>query len=307
MRAISDGGVGLTAVDTATGKARRLPVDVDCGDAPACLISTGNELVISSPGDTTMLDPSAPGPPEARRFGRGWITVPSVDPGHVWLGILARGKLGDSHSRGLGEVQEVDLQGNVIRRMRPHLGHWPAAAVSSGLLFQGRDHLHLWDFDQRHFTLRVPGVFPSGTAGSLVASCGERCPRLFITDTESGRTARVAPPRDYRWIGGYHGAFAPDGAHLAAPVAVSGAGSSRVQALAIVDVASGRASLVPPPSKNEPAYGAMTWSTDGTRLYFARPNASVVSYSLGAAKTERVAGLDRGDVILQMVAVAPAS
>src|SRR5688572_28812859 len=185
-RAIVDSREGLYEVDPATGEVKRLRLRMGCGDTPFCLIATGGELVISSVGRTTAYDPAAAGRPRAARLGDGWVTVPSTHDGRVWLGILARGKLGGPHRRGLSAVREIDLEGNVVRSMRPPQGEWPVGAVASGLLFQSGESLRLWSLAEREFTLRFPGAYPAATSRRFVASCGDGCPRAVLTDTGTG-------------------------------------------------------------------------------------------------------------------------
>jgi hypothetical protein len=126
---------GILEIDLTSGKVERLRLPFNCGDTPFCLISTGGELVISSGGRTVAYKPGARGRHQIARIGNGWMTVPSTHDGRVWLGILARGKLGGTQRRGLGAVREVDLEGKVVQSMRPPEGEWPVGTVSSGLLF----------------------------------------------------------------------------------------------------------------------------------------------------------------------------
>jgi hypothetical protein len=298
---------GVFAIDLSTGEVKRLHVRVSCGDTPFCLISTGGELVISSVGRTTTYNPAAPGRARAARLGNGWITIPSTDDGHVWLGILARGKLGGPHRRGLSAVREIDLEGNVVQSIRPPEGMWPVGAVAPGLLFQYPRSLRLWSLEERGFTLRIPGAFPMDTSGSLVASCSDDCPTALLTDTRTGESTRIAPPGGYRWIGGYDGAFSPSGSHLALPIARVGEGprSSRTERLAVVDIETLDARVIPGSAEAEPIYRAMAWSSAGDRLFFTGDDGTVLSYRLGSDSLTAHAKFDSDDVILQMVSVRP--
>lgn len=58
----------LISVDPRTGQSKRLPIELNCGDTPHCLIPTGGELVIGSVGRTFAYDPLASGSPRARRL-----------------------------------------------------------------------------------------------------------------------------------------------------------------------------------------------------------------------------------------------
>jgi len=285
---------GLFEIDLAAGEIEPLRLRMSCGDTPFCLISTGGELVIGSVGRTTAYDPAAPGRPQAARLGDGWITVPSARDGRVWLGMLAPGRLGGPHRRGLSAVREVDLDGRVLRSMRPPRGLWPAAAVTSGLLFQYPQSLRLWSLEERGFTLRIPGAFPVDTSGSLVASCGEPCSKLALTDTRTGEITRVAPPDGRRWSGGYVGAFSPDASHVALPVN---------NGLGIVDVRGGHARVIPGSAEVDADYRAMAWSSEGDRLFFVADDGTVLSYRVGSQSPTAHASFDSNDLVFQMVSL----
>jgi hypothetical protein len=299
LRAIVDSEEGLFAIDVSTGEVKRPGLRMSCGDTPFCLISTGGELVISSVGRTTTYKPGA----RAARLGNGWITIPSTNSGHVWLGILARGKLGGQYRRGLRAVREVDLEGNVLRSMRPPEGMWPVGAVESGLLFQFRSGLRLWSFEKRGFTLRIPGAFPAGTSGSLVASRGDNGSEVVLTDTRTREIARIAPPAGYRWSGGYEGVFSPNGSQLALPVARVGERPDSSRSLAVVNIKTLDGRVIPASSEADPIYGAMAWSSDGDRLFFAADDGSILSYRVGSESVTAHAKFNSNDVILQMVSV----
>ena len=297
---------GVFAIDVSTGEVKRLRVRMSCGDTPFCLISTGGELVISSVGRTTTYNPAAPGRAGAARLGNGWITIPSATDGHVWLGILARGRLGSPHRRGLRAVREIDLEGNVVQRMRPPEGKWPLAAVESGLLFEYGRSMRLWSLEDGGFTMRIPGVFPAATSESLVASRGDHGSEFLLTDTRTGEIARVAPPAGYRWIG-YQGAFTPDGSHLALSIVRVGDGprSSRTQTLAVIDIRTLDARVIPESTEVDPIYAPMAWSSKGDRAFFVAEDGTIMSYRVGSDSLAAHAKFASDDVIMQMVSVRP--
>lgn len=296
VRAVVDSSEAIFELDPATGRLTRLRIRASCGDTPFCLISTGGELIVSSARRTTTYDPAAPTGERTARIGKGWITIPSTTDGRVWLGMLARGKLGGVHRRGLSAVREVDLKGNVGQSMRPPNGSWPVGAVARGLLFQYPRSLRLWSLEERRFTLRIPGAFPIDTSGTIVASCGDPCREASLTDTRTGTGARIPPPDGYRWMGGYEGAFSPDGSHLALPIA---------HGLAVVDTETRQARVIPGSDEVAGTYGAMAWSSDGERLFFAGDDGSVRSYRLGSDDVVASPAVDSDDLILQMVSVRP--
>ena len=296
-RAIVDSREGVFAIDMRSGEIERLRVRASCGDTPFCLISSGGKLVISSVGRTTTYNPADSARAGTARVGNGWITIPSTTGGHVWLGILAPGKLGGPHRRGLIAVREVDLDGNVVRSMQPPRGAWPVGAVDSGLLFQSGNSLRLWRFDERGFTIRIPGAFAAARSGSLVASRGDHGSEFRLTDTRTGEVTRIAPPAGYRWSG-YEGAFSPDGSHLALSVR----GSS--PRLAVVDTRTLDAQVIPGSAAIDPIYAPMAWSSSGNRLFFVADGA-VMSYRVGSDSLTPHAKFGSNDVVMQMVSVSP--
>jgi hypothetical protein len=306
VRAIVDSREGVFAIDLATGEVRRLGIRASCGDTPFCLISTGGELVISSGGRTTTYNPAAAGRAGTARLGSGWITIPSTDAGHVWLGILGRGKLGGPHRRGLSEVREIDLEGHLVRSMRPPEGMWPVGAVESGLLFEHGGSLRLWSFDERGFTMRIRGASPAATFAGRVASRGDHGSEFLLTDTRNGEITRIAPPAGYRWLG-YQGAFTPDGSHLALSIAGVGDGprSSRTETLAVIDIRTFDARVIPGSAEVDPIYAPMAWSSKGDRLFFVGDDGTVMSYRVGSDSLTTHAKFDSDDVTLQMVSVRP--
>ena len=292
VRAIVDSREGLFAIDTASGEVKRVRVRLSCGDTPFCLISTGGELIISSGGRTTAYNPAAPGRTGLARLGKGWIAIPSANSGHVWLGILARGKLGGPYRRGLSAVREIDLEGNVVQSMRPPQGKWPAGAVESGLLFEYGRSLRLWSLEARGFTIRIPGAFPAATSGNLVASRGDRGSEFLLTDTRTGEVTPIAPPAGHRWLG-YQGAFTPDGSRLALPI---------TEGLAVVDVDTLDTRVISGSTEVDPIYAPMAWSSKGDRLFFVGEDGTVMSYRVGSDSLTAHAKFDASDQILQMVA-----
>lgn len=299
MRAITRNSERILAVDAAQGEITDPKLDFYCGDARYCLIASGDQLVISSLRRTTVYDPSDSADPVS--IGRGWTSVPSVDEGRVWLSLLPR----DS-STGRGQVVEVDLEGNVLRRVNG-TGAPVVAAVSAGPLLQVSGGLRLWNTDEGAFTMRVRGASPLGTSGSLVATCDDRCEQLAITDTEAGTVDRVPAPAGYRWYARDGAGFSPQGSHLVVPVSIEDSPPAEPDALGLVDAASGEVEVIPGSRMVDPAYSPLTWSPDGQRLYFTGPTDVIRSYSVGASGTERVARLEGGGTILQLVATGPGS
>jgi hypothetical protein len=111
---------------------------------------------------------------------------------------------------------------------------------------------------------RLRGPFPVAARGSLVAWLTPHPRSLHLTDVRTGRDGRVAPRPGYRFESTYEGAFSADGRRLALPVR---AGDE--QAMAVVDVAARRATMVPG-TRARAGWVAIAWAPDGD-LYFAAP------------------------------------
>lgn len=193
--------------------------------------------------------------------------------------------------------------------MRPPQGRWPLEAVEDGLLFPNRNSVSLWSFAERRFTTRVPGAFPLDAEGSAIASCDDLCVRIVVTDVESGEVARLTPPPGYRWIGGDEGAFSPDSSRLALPVAEGDGHSYGIDGIAVVDLATGSARIVPD-SGNLDRYrgGAMAWSPTSGRLYFVEDSGTVISYDPSTNEETRIARLPpKVESVMQLVALRSAA
>ena len=193
--------------------------------------------------------------------------------------------------------------------MRPPEGHWPLQAVEDGLLFQNRNSVSLWSFPERRVTARLPGAFPLDAEGNAIATCDDPCGRIVVTDVESGEVARLTPPSGYRWIGGDEGAFSPDSSHLAAPISEGDGPSYRIDGIAVVDVATGSARVVPRSGNLDRFHaGAMAWSPTGDRLYFVQQAGAVISYDPSTDEQTRIARLPgKFESVIDLVAVRSAA
>ncbi len=253
------------AVHARTGRSRVLPFTDGCGDAQFCLVASAGKLVIGEVGRTYVYDPAAPGRPRKRRIGSGWIIVPSMTAGRVWVGPL-------------------DCRTHAACR------HWPIAALRSGLLFQATHSLRLWSLRTRSWAGRVPGPFPAATYGNVVASCDEPCPRLAISDAITGETTRVRAPHGY-WFSAYNdGAFSPDGSLLAVPVGYHPDPDRlhfRRYAVALVDLEDRTATIVP--GSLDAIYHTIAWSPTGNWLYFGAPRGRIRGYRLGSNRSTLIA------------------
>jgi hypothetical protein len=165
--------------------------------------------------------------------------VPSQAPGRVWL-IGRR-----AHEVTVDGATTVP-SGALLPEAVPVV-----AAASDGLLVQRR-RLEVWDPRTGARVRKLRGIFPAAVHGSLVASCSQRCPELWLDRTP-------VRPRGFRFSESYSGAFSPDGSLLAVPAN----GRRRV---AVVDVASRTATLIRGP-RLDPTYGQIAWSSTGWLFY----------------------------------------
>jgi hypothetical protein len=96
---------------------------------------------------------------------------------------------------------------------------------------------------------RLPGRFPVGIRGTLVASFDDRS--LHLTDTVRGADRVV---RGARIVDSYEGAFSPDASLLAV--------TATKRRIAVIDVASGAVALVPG-ARTDEFYASLTWASSG--------------------------------------------
>ena len=114
------------AVHARTGRSRVLPFTDGCGDAQFCLVASAGKLVIGEVGRTYVYDPAAPGRPRKRRIGSGWIIVPSMTAGRVWVGPLDCRTHAACRRRAIRALREKTLDGRVVRTV-----HTPGADSST--------------------------------------------------------------------------------------------------------------------------------------------------------------------------------
>jgi len=293
----------LARFDTATGETKLLPISLGCGDTMFCLIPTGASIVIGSVDRTFAYEPGEGGKPRTKRIGDGWISLPSSTPGHVWTVSSGNHNRLDRTGR---LAREIDLDGNVVRSVHLPQDRWPVEAVTDGVLVQGRHTLDLFVPGRRQAVDHAPGAFPADSIGDRVASCDEPCPQMIVTNFASGEVIRLTPPSGFRWLGGYDGEFSPDGTQLALPVTAWRAreGHQQNRFLAVADLESGSAALIPRGNELARIYGAMTWSRSGSELFFAGDDQAIMSFDLDAGTTSELGVIPMGSNggIIEMVA-----
>lgn len=264
------GEMWVVDVDAERVEHVRMPELESGGDPPHLIASVGDRLaiwdydIVSVPAD----DPSAP--PQTLADD-GWIFIPAADPDRIWVGFLDRDS--PPTERGLGELREIDADGNVITRgIEPPGGAWPYAELTGGLLFQGEAGTRLWDPDTgrtvRSFSWQEIGD-AGPVSGDLLASCSEDCAELILTDFASGEQRRIAAPGGLAFVA-FEAEFSPDGDSLAVPVKEAGGGwksySTYDRELALVDLEAGTTEVLPGSSVPS-GYVYTAWSPDGEEVF----------------------------------------
>ena len=289
-----EGEMWVVDVDAERAEHLRVP-DLSPGDAPHHIASIGDRVALWG-RDVTSVPVDEPSAPPETIARDGWIFIPAADPNHIWVGFLNPERRRD---RALGELREIDAQGNVITRgITPPGGAWPYAELSTGLLFQNLrdDEIGLWDpGDQRTvrtFSRREIGDM-GPVSGDLLASGGESGEELILTDFATGEQRRIPAPRGRAFVV-FEGAFSPDGATLAVPVKEAGRGgwSNSDRELALVSLEDGVTEIVPG-SLVPPGYVFTVWSPDGGEVYLTgggfRTTREIIAYRLGDDRARTLA------------------
>jgi hypothetical protein len=269
---------GVSVVDLATGTVedRRLP-EYGAGDVQFKLVRIAERLIFrGSRGrryGTFSIDAGLEG--EAEYVGRSWYFVPSATPGRIWLTTLDRRP---RESGGLlRSVREVDLSGAVTARARARLpDRWLVGALPSGLVFQGDEHLRVWDPRTGRVVARLPVAYVVAQSGDTIVSCGATCPSLLVTEVGAGESRRILAPSGWVFEGTYDGSFSPDGELIAAAVT-----KGALSRLALVDIEGGGATIVPS-ARLDPGFGVSTWSGSAEWVIFNSGHGRLTAYELAS-------------------------
>jgi len=258
----------LWVVDAATGHVRR--------EARSQLAAGGSSRRVLARGDRVVLRGS---------FGDSAFFLPSVRPDRVWvIDVSARTTL-------VRSVREVTADGvTTLGASTPPGGRRPLRAVADGLLLDDGDDLEVWDPASgrivRHLAVE-PGALGPASARLLTSCADPGCGTLLLTDTRTDAARTVGAPPGVQFEP-WRGAFSPDGRLLGLPVRDSTFGSRR---LAIVDVARGRAAVVPG-SAVPAGYTFVAWSETGRHVFLTGGERSarraVVAYRLGTPRAEAI-------------------
>jgi hypothetical protein len=265
-------GEPLAVVELPDGKPRIVRgLATAGGDPPLRVLQTGGRVVYLAGSGVHAIDPQLKGRP--RKLGAGWYYIPSATDGRVWLTFA------DAADRDIGRVAEVTVRGRVTARGGPPPcpGASVLAATADALLCQDRDGLVAFEPRSGRVLRRLAGPFPLDTDGDLVAWCDEGCPRLHVTDVETGSDEAIVPGPGFRFEESYEGAFAPGGALLAAPVMTRSG-----RHVALLDVATGKVTVI----GRLAGYRNLTWS--GRRLYFEAPGSRIAEHDITTGRTRRL-------------------
>ena len=287
---VADPRTGLT-------RERRLPGGTLCHGP---LLALGDRIVFSGyrgrrpVARTLPFDLSGP----ARSLGYADTFTPSASAGRLWLGRWPAPKGGVQRwsNRAIPvTLTEVDAGGRTIasrRDLLPRFGSLHAEAAGGLVATFGR-WLTLRRPGAERPMLRVRDGWFVAAAASRFAWCRGDCPALHVRSRRGQRLLK--PPADVRPIPS-GGAFSPDQRQLATAVRVGG--RSRA---AVVDVASGRWTLVPGGALG--GYDTIAWSPSGRWLYFTDSNKGLRAWRLGAERAVPLPVRTGGSVL--SIATAP--
>jgi hypothetical protein len=263
----------LTVIDVARGRVdTRQLRELAPGDPPYMLAFLGGRLVVYGHDHTYAFSPGVREP--ARNLGESWFFVPSATTGRVWLALLDPGS--PSTVNGLRGVREVTVNGRLTLARSHRPPRWPLAALSNGLVLQGRT-LELWDPATGRITTKLPGVFPVAARDWRLVSCATSCRVLHVSDTRTSAHAAIRPGRGFRFVESYSGAFSPDGKLVAVPAI----GRRGRPCVALIDLARHVATLVPGPHLARD-YQLLAWSSSGW-LFYNASRGRIAAYHPGRA------------------------
>ena len=266
--------------DPRTGlmRKRRLPGGTLCHGP---LLALGDRLVFSghrgrrAVARTLPLDLAGP----ARSLGYADTFTASATAGRLWLGrwpTPKRRPLRWSNRAIPVTLTEVDASGRALARKRdlmPRFGMLHAETAGAFVGNFGR-WLTLRRPGRERPLLRVRDGWFVAAGASTFAWCRGDCPALHVWSRGDERLLR--PPAGVQPTA-FGGAFSPDQRQLATAVTVGG--RSRA---AVVDVASGRWTLVPDGALS--GYDTLAWSPSGRWLYFADADKGLRAWRVGAER-----------------------
>ncbi len=268
----------LVAVDVATGRrtVRRISGVAAC--APQMHVTGGHVIFAGIRRGRTVVF-AAPVTLERRptRLGTAHAYLPSATPGRVWLAGT------DCDRAAMVGVREVTVGGRVTQESARRVpGSWLPAAVRGGLVVQRERTFAVWDprTGRRGPRLALEAVI--GARGDVVAGCAPRsgCTRIAIQDAATLRT--VVPRLESEGEIDLGAAFSPDAAWVAAPVR-----AGRRWSVAIVDTATGRATVVPGSGAGH--YPELSWAASSGWLFARTGPRRLIAYRPGLSRAVALA------------------
>ena len=189
--------------------------------------------------------------------------IPSSNRNRIWVAIPDRGPRKDGI---VAAVRELTSGGKKTSRdVRPPGGAWPEGAVDAGLLFHRNGKRIVWDPVKRRVVHRLPSGDLGPTHRNRVAWCDDRCSTMRIRDVATGDEIAIGLPEGAESFRAWEGAFSRDGTTIGVPVQVSG--DARTVRLALVDVASATAQVVPG-TTTAMTYNFVAWDATGDHVFF---------------------------------------
>jgi hypothetical protein len=303
---LSLGGRQPIVVDPASGTVSAMSPDPD---GATVLFRQGDHTVLVAGQQAWAVRAGRAGP--RRSLGQALAALPSPAEDRVWLVTIRQG----TPERWFDLVEVGLADGHAMSHLTLPYQGTPVAVLPSGVLTRSfGDDLQVVEPGSGRVRVRL------ARAATFVDARGDRVAwlagrNLHIRDLASGTTVAVAPPPgspDWHALGGRVrragccyalGAFAPDGRTLAVYARVTGPGAP---GLAIVDVAEGRAALLPGSGGAIPDghLPRLAWASNGWLYFFADGPAvtSIAAWRPG----ERSAALLPLDVD-QALAVVPST
>ena len=269
----------IAVVDPVSGTFRVLKLPTAGGDWLDRLYRTGDRLVWEGPGGTYAIDADLQG--RVQKLSQ-WYFLPSATEGRVWFAFGALTRRG-TRAPPLTAV-EMTVRGRVTQRVKLGPCRGLIEALAGAFVCQGGRSLLAFDPAIRKVR-RVRGLLPFGAHGTTVAACEDRCDAVRFTDVRTGRRWSIEPPRPYRPVVGYDGAFSPDGTLVAVPVAARKRGDDRTRTplrVALLDLRR-RSARVVPRSRLAADYRKFAWSSSG-ELFFAAGRGTIMAYRPGARR-----------------------
>ncbi len=173
----------------------------------------------------------------------------------------------------------------------------PVAAVVSGLVFQRRDVLEVWDPSTARVIRTLRGRLPVAAHADQLAWCSAPCDLLHVTNVATGRDVRIRLPSGADGFDPYRGVFSPDGTTVAVPVRMNARGANAPRSLALADVSAAAAVTVASTSTDAP-HAYVDWSPSGDAVFMCaedRSGAAVVFEYRIDAGVRRMRTIDVGD------------